>query len=79
MLFSRLSPSTATVFIMADLPYDLWIRVVHFLSREDVWTLRSVNRILFNIAMDDHYQFISINFDLWQNDGHYVAHFRHLA
>ena len=32
-----------------------------------------------NIAIDDHYRFISINFDLWQNDGHYVAHFRHLA
>jgi len=27
---------------MADLPYDFWLRVVLFLSREDVWTLRSV-------------------------------------
>jgi hypothetical protein len=37
---------------MAELPYDVWLLITSFLTREEVWRLFSVNRILFSIAMD---------------------------
>jgi len=58
MLFSRLPALPLlvlnvyiNVFIMADLPYDIWMCFASFISREGLWALRSVNWILFNIAL----------------------------
>jgi hypothetical protein len=45
---------------MAELPYDVWLHIISFLNREEVWRLLSINRTLFSIAMDDHYKTTSI-------------------
>ncbi|KDR76197.1 hypothetical protein GALMADRAFT_225877 [Galerina marginata CBS 339.88] len=38
--------------MVVDLPYDVWLHVASYLSSEEVKRLYSVNRVLFNIAMD---------------------------
>jgi len=47
---------------MTELPYDVWLLITSFLTRNEVWRLLSVNRTLFSIAMDGHYGTTYIGF-----------------
>jgi len=47
---------------MAELPYDVWLHIISFLNRDEVWRLLSVNRTLFSIAMGEHYKTTYIGF-----------------
>jgi hypothetical protein len=43
-----------------DLPYDIWLEIVKFLPGDIVRRLFSVNRVLFEIAMDERYREVEI-------------------
>ena len=52
---------------MAELPYDVWLLITSFLTHQEVWRLFSVNRMLFSIAMDEHYRTTYIGFSRWND------------
>ena len=45
---------------MVDLPDDVWLHIVTFLTPSDIWRLRSMNRIFLSIALDNRYRVVVI-------------------
>lgn len=45
---------------MVDLPYDLWYQIAQFIPRRELRNLYSVNRTLYDIAMDERYKLINV-------------------
>lgn len=49
---------------MLDLPTELWRHIAHFLPREEIKRLYSVNQAFYYLAMDETYR--EVKFD-WLN------------
>ena len=47
---------------MQDLPYDIWLLITEYLSEKQVRRMYSVNKALFNIAMDLRYKEVTLGF-----------------
>ena len=45
---------------MTELPYDVWMLIVEYLPAHQVRRLYSVNRALFDIALDLRYKQVSL-------------------
>src|SRR6266540_823386 len=45
---------------MTELPYEIWLLIVEYLPDHQVRRLYSVNRALFNIALDLRYKAVSL-------------------
>jgi hypothetical protein len=67
-----------------QLPFDIWLHITSFLSKAELWDIRTLNRVIFDIALDSHYRSVNINldfcgrrktskvFDVWCS-GHYLS------
>lgn len=43
---------------MVELPYELWLQITQYLPGHAVTSLMSVNRSLYNIALDERYKVV---------------------
>jgi len=48
---------------MVDIPFDIWLHITSFLSKAELWDIRTINRMVFHIALDNHYRSVNINLD----------------
>ena len=48
---------------MVDIPFDIWLHITSFLSKSELWDKRTINHMVFHIALDNHYRPVSINLD----------------
>jgi len=48
---------------MVDFPFDIWLHITSFLSKPELWDIRTINRMVFHIALDNHYRSVNINLD----------------
>jgi len=46
-----------------DLPTELWLRITHFVSDNDLFRLISVNRLFFDLVTDRRYRQLIIDDD----------------
>jgi hypothetical protein len=46
-----------------QLPFDIWLHITSFLSKAELWDIRTLNRVIFDIALDSHYRSVNINLD----------------
>jgi hypothetical protein len=46
-----------------QLPYDIWLYITSYLSKAELWDVRTLNRVIFDIALDSHYRSVTVNLD----------------
>lgn len=44
------------------IPFDIWLEIASYLSRDDCIRLYSVNRALFEISMDERYRLVCFRY-----------------
>jgi hypothetical protein len=60
------------------LPFDIWLHITSFLSKAELWDIRTLNRLIFDIALDSHYRSVNINLDFCEQKEN-IQSFRRLV
>jgi len=61
-----------------QLPFDIWLHIASFLSKAELWDIRTLNRVIFDIALDSHYRSVNINLDFCEQKEN-IQSFRRLV
>lgn len=51
----------STIPILDDIPYEIWLYIASFLSKDELWALYGLNKILDDIAIDNRFRRVAIS------------------
>jgi len=56
-----------TMMTTAELPYEIWLHILRFLSTENIRQLRLVNTVFYNLSLDEYHRIKQIGYHYPRN------------
>lgn len=60
---------------MVPLPYEIWLHITSYLSKDELWRLRYLSHVLFDIAMDNRYKTLDFSIRFRKSSPEYIHKF----